>query len=107
MNKDEILAKSRADHKNADTYEREVLRQARNWAMGPLLALATLFFFLQILAGKGINWGIYAMVFSGNAAMAWVNYVKLGRRRELFHALALTLFVLALSGCHIYDLFAG
>ena len=44
MNKDEILAKSRAENKNKDVYEQEVLKQASRSAVVVQMALATLFF---------------------------------------------------------------
>ena len=43
MNKDEILAKSRAENKNKDVYEQEVLKQASRSAVVVQMALATLF----------------------------------------------------------------
>lgn len=43
MNKDEILAKSRAENKNKDLYEQEVLKQASRSAIVVQMALATLF----------------------------------------------------------------
>ena len=43
MNKDEILAKSRAEHKNRDVYEQEVLKQASRSAVVVQMAFAALF----------------------------------------------------------------
>ena len=51
MNKDEILAKSRAENKNKDVYEQEVLKQASRSAVVVQMALATLFFVTQIFLG--------------------------------------------------------
>ena len=48
MNKDEILAKSRAENKNKDVYEQEVLKQASRSAVVVQMALATVFFVTQI-----------------------------------------------------------
>ena len=104
MNKEEILAKSRAENKNKDMYEQEILKQANTYAVGVLVVLATLFFIVQIFAGGGINFGLYAMVFSGNMTIAWIKYIKLKQKKELPHAVLCTLFVLVLSGCHIYNL---
>ena len=53
MNKDEILEKSRAENKNKDVYEQEVLKQASRSAVVVQMALATLFFVIQIFAGGG------------------------------------------------------
>ena len=62
MNKDEILAKSRAENKNKDVYEQEVLKQASRSAVVVQMALATLFFVTQIFTGGGVNWGLWALV---------------------------------------------
>ena len=66
MNRDEILAKSRAENKNKDVYEQEVLKQASKSAVVVQMSLATIFFVTQIFTGKGINWGMWALVFSAN-----------------------------------------
>ena len=58
MNKDEILAKSRAENKNKDVYEQEVLKQASRSAVVVQMAMATLFFVTQIFTGGGVNWGL-------------------------------------------------
>ncbi len=51
MYKDEILAKSRAENKNKDIYEEEILKQANSYAVIVLMALATLFFAVQLFVG--------------------------------------------------------
>lgn len=104
MNKDEVLAKSRAENKNKDVYEQEILKQANTYAVVVLGVLATLFFVIQILVGGGINYGIYAMVFSGNMTISWVKCIKLKQEKALINAILYTLIVLAFSGCHIYNL---
>ena len=104
MDREEILVRSRAEHQNKDVYEREVLKQASQTAIWVIGALATLFFFVQVLSGGGINFGIYALVFSGNMAISWVKYAKFRQKKELPRAVVLTLFTTALSGCHIYNL---
>ena len=83
MNKDEILAKSRAENKNKDVYEQEVLKQASRSAVVVQMVLATIFFVTQILVDKGINWGLWALVFSTSMTINWVKYIKL-RHRYLY-----------------------
>lgn len=60
MNKDEILAKSRAENRNKDVYEQEVIKQASQKAVVVQMALATLFFAIQI-----ISYTILVFVMSG------------------------------------------
>lgn len=103
MNKDEILAKSRAENKNKDVYEQEILKQASRSAVVVQMAFATLFFVTQILTGGGVNWGLWAIVFSTNMTINWVKYIKLHRKHELVIAIAYTLLVSVMSGYHIYN----
>ena len=113
MNRDEILAKSRSENKNKDVYEQEVLKQASRSAVVVQMALATIFFVTQIFAGEGINWGLWALVFSANMTINcvfsanmtinWVKYIKLHRKYELAIAIAYTILVSVMSGYHIYN----
>ncbi|MDE6664185.1 MAG: hypothetical protein K2K46_12710 [Lachnospiraceae bacterium] len=104
MNKEEILEMSRAENKNKDIYEQEVLKQASTAALIVMPALAAIFFAAQIFVGGGTNWGLWAIVFSANMTTFWVKYVKLRRKHELVLAIAYTVLVSAMSGCHIYNL---
>lgn len=106
MNRDEILAKSRAENKNRDVYEQEVLQQASKSAVVVQMALAAVFFVAQLLAGDGINWGLWALVFSGNMTIRWVKYAKLRRSGELWIAVGYTVLVAVMSGYHIVSLIA-
>ncbi|MDD2427586.1 MAG: DUF6442 family protein, partial [Eubacteriales bacterium] len=63
MNKEEILAKSRAENKNQDVFAKEVSRIGGNVAAAVAAILATIFFVIQILVGSGTNYGLYAIVF--------------------------------------------
>lgn len=107
MNKDEILAISRAENKNKDIYEQEVLKQASRSAVVVQMSLATLFILIQIFTVGGINWGLWAIVFSANMTINWVKYIKLRRDNELLIALAYTVLVLIMSGYYIYNLIAS
>lgn len=107
MDKNEILAKSRAENKNKDVYEQEVLKQASSAAVIIQMILAAIFVVTQIFAGGGINWGLWALVLSANMAASWVKYMKLHREHELAAAAAYTILVSIMSGHYIYDLIAS
>ena len=107
MNKDEILAKSRAENKNKNIYEQEVLKQASRSAVVVQMVLATIFFVAQIFAGGGINWGLWALVFSANMTINWVKYSKLHRTYELIIAIVYAILVSVMSGYHICNLFVS
>ncbi|MBD5521780.1 MAG: hypothetical protein HDR03_11300 [Lachnospiraceae bacterium] len=104
MNKEEILEMSRAENKNKDIYELEVLKQSGTSTVIVMMALAAIFFSAQIFVGGGTNWGLWAIVFSANMTTFWVKYIKLRRKHELLMAIAYTVLVSAMSGCHIYNL---
>ena len=96
MEREDILAKSRAENKNKDIYEQEVLKQASRSAVVVQMAFATIFFVTQIFVGKGINWGLWAIVFSASMTINWVKYIRLRRKLELA--------ISVMSGYHIYNL---
>ncbi len=104
MDREEILEKSRQENRNKDVYEQEILKQASKGAVIVQLVLAAIFFVTQILAGEGINWGLWALVFSTNMTISWVKYRKLRHKRELMLAIIYTIFVSVMSGYHIYNL---
>lgn len=107
MNREEILEKSRAENKNKDIYEQEILKQASTGAVVVMMILATVFFAAQIFVGGDANWGIWALVFSSNMTIFWVKYVKLRRRHELVMAMVYTVIVAAFSASHICHLAAS
>lgn len=104
MNKEEILEKSRAENRNQDIYEQEVLKQAGTSAVIVMMVLATIFCVVQIFVGGGMNYGLWVLVFSANMTTFWVKYIRIRRKHELVMAISYTILVFALSGCHIYNL---
>lgn len=106
MNRDEILAKSRAEHKDQDIYEQEVLRQAAKTATIVQMLFALIFLIAQLVATKTLNWGLWAVVFSANMTVSWFKYLKMHRNSDFAIAIAYTVLVLAASGYYLHHLFA-
>lgn len=104
MDREEILSRSRAENKNKDLYGQEISKLAGSVTVTVMLIIAAVFFIVQMLAGGGLNFGLWALVFSGDAATHWVRYIKLRIKGELLAALLYTAIVLAMSGYHIYSL---
>jgi hypothetical protein len=104
MNKEEILEKSREENKNQDIFEKEVLRDAGT--IGAIVAsiLATIFFVIQIFVGGGMNYGLYAVVFSIPTTGFIVKSIRMKRKNEIWAAIIYTILTLALSAAHIYNL---
>lgn len=107
MNREEILSKSRAENKNKDVYEQEVLKQASKSAVIVMLVLAAIFFAAQIFVGGGINYGIWALVFSTDMTTFWVKYIKHRRKLDFVVAISYMIIVAAFSVSHIYNLIAS
>ena len=105
MDKEEILAKSRAENKNKDVYESEVAKLANSAAVLVMLVIAGVFFLAQLYVGGGLNFGVWAIIFAADMTMHWVKYAKLKRKGELLAAILNTAMVAALAGCHLYNLF--
>ena len=98
MDKEEILAKSRAENKNKDVYRYEISK---------LSVIAGVFFIVQAVTGGGLNFGLWALVLSADMANHWFKYIKLRLGVELLAALCYTLLVSVMSGYHIYSLIAA
>lgn len=107
MDKEEILAKSRAENKNKDIYEQEIIKQAGEVSFAASALLAVVFLMAQIMVGGGPNFGMWAIVFSGWTATFWVKWRKLRRPHELTMALLYTALVLFFSALHIYALISA
>jgi len=107
MNKEEILEKSRNENKNQDIYEKEILKNGTNIGAGVAAVLATVFFIIQIFVGKGMNYGLYAIVFSIPATEFVVKAVKLKRKHEIIISVLYVIAVILFSAAHIYNLFTA
>lgn len=105
MDKEEILKMSRNENKNQDVYEKEVIKEGGNVGAITAAVLATIFFIIQILLGEGMNYGLYAVVFSIPAASFCVKAARLKRKHEVVFAVIYSIFVIALASAHIYQLF--
>lgn len=90
-----------------DIYEQEVLKKVGTYAVWIMMVLATIFVAVQIFVSGGMNWGIWALVFSANMSTFWVKYIKPRRKHELVVAIAYTILVFVMSGYHIYNLIAS
>lgn len=104
MDKEKILELSREENKNQDIYEKEVLVSGYKYSCIVAAVLATVFFILQIFAGGGMNYGLYAVVFAMPMAGFWVKYIKMHRKHELLVAILYTICVVFMSAGYIYSL---
>ena len=107
MDKEEVLARSRAENGNQDVYAQEVLKKASRSALSVQMILASVFFITQILVGGGINYGLWALVISSNTTISWIKYKYLRSKLELSSAIIGTITLLLLTGVQIYDLISS
>lgn len=107
MDKEEILAKSRAENKNKDVYGYEISKLSGSVTTTVMLVIAGVFFIVQAVTGGGLNFGLWALVLSADMANHWFKYIKLRLGGELLAALCYTLLVSVMSGYHIYSLIAA
>lgn len=107
MTKEEILEKSRLENNNADLVEKEVLLKCNKYAGITAAILATIFLFVQIFVGGGINYGLYAIVVSIVMTNFWIKYISLRKTHEFLLAIGYTVVVVLLSIAHISQLIAS
>ena len=104
MEREKILELSRKENKNQDIFEKEVVVLGNSYACICAGILVTIFFVIQIFVGGGMNYGLYAIVFSMPMAGFWYKFIRLGRKHELFLAIGYTAMVLLLSAVYIHEL---
>ena len=104
MKKEEILSKAKEENKQEDLFEKEVMVKGGNYSCVTAGVLATIFFIIQIFVGGGMNYGLYAIVFSIPATGFIYKYIKLKKKHELYVSIFYVIFVLMLSVAYIIDL---
>lgn len=104
MNKEEILAKSRNENKNADVFEKEVLKQAGNVGCITAAIVTFILFVLEIFIKGHTNYGLWAILFSILSTQFIVKAIKLKRKHELVIAICYTLLTILLIAAYIWDI---
>lgn len=104
MNKEEILAKSREENKNRDLYITQVNNTANSLGGIVTLFLATFFFIIQAVVGKGFNFGLYAIVFSFGAVNFLVKANSLREKKYTILAIVYGAITLILTVVYVLSL---
>lgn len=104
MNKEEILAESRKEHKNQDIYEKEVIIKGYKYACFAMIALALIFEIIQLSIKDRWDYGLCSVVFTIQATNCWYSFIKLRKRSDLICAICFTVIVLVNSATHIVTL---
>lgn len=101
MNKDEILAKSRAENQNQDVYELEVQSKAQSFGNIGMLLLAFLLCALKYLGTGRIDIGVFCLLNASLAISTWYEWAKLKRKKDLAQAFLYTILVPVLLAGYI------
>ncbi len=86
MNKEDILAKSREDNKNADERELQVRLRANNIAKAIGVAVAFLLVFVEgvFLNRPEIGWTAMTIAFAMNTLETWIVFFATKKKTEIF-----------------------
>ena len=94
MNKDDILAMSRAENHGTDEYERHVLEKAGKLAAQAGLMVCCMIAVVSVIVTEHPNNACWVIYFSIHATLFWTKYHCLRKRHELVMAVISTLAVL-------------
>jgi len=104
MNKDDILARSRAENKGNDEYEKQVLEKAGRVSGQAGLLMCCIIAIASTMVTGRVNYGYWAIYFAIPSSLLWVKYRYLKKRRELWLAVASTAVGLLCTVLCILDL---
>lgn len=106
MDKEEILERSRQELENKDLFAIEVSQQAGNYGAIVAAILATIFFVVQIVVGGGMNYGLYAVIFSIPATGYSIKAQRLRMKKDRRLAVVYVLATIFFSAIHLLELFS-
>lgn len=106
MNKDEILAKSRAENKNHDVYELEVTNKGMVLSNISASIFALILFVFQLVFGREVDYGLFSVVYCSFAVTQWYKWGKLKQKHVLWNAALFTLCVLIFTVMFFRNLLA-
>ncbi|MDE7262176.1 MAG: hypothetical protein K2N78_09000 [Oscillospiraceae bacterium] len=106
MNKDDILARSRAENQGTDEYETRVLEKAGKLSVQVGMVACCIIAVSSVMVTGRVNYGCWIIYFSILATLFWTKYHYLRKRHELMLSVIATgtgllftvLFVLELAG---------
>lgn len=91
MNKDDILARSRAENQGSDEFEKQVLEKAGKLSAQVGLVVCCAIAIVSVLVTERVNYACWVIYFSIHASLFWSKYRHLRRRHELMLAIISTL----------------
>lgn len=104
MDKDDILAKSRAENNGSDEYERQVLEKAGKLAAQVGMVVCCIIAMTSVLVTERVNSACWVIYFSIYATLFWTKYRHLKNRHELMLAVISTAVGLLFAGLFIREM---
>ena len=104
MDNDEILERSRKEHKDRDFVEDEALAQASKTAIWVGTLVCGLLTILQAVFQNSVVYGIWTLMFSILATTSLVKFARLRQRHELIGGVAYLVSAIFFFIWHLRDL---
>lgn len=104
MDKDDILAKSRAENQGSDEYEKQVLEKAGKLAAQVGMVACCIIAVTSVLVTERVNSACWVIYFSIYATLFWTKYRHLKRRHELTLAVISTAVGLLFLALFVVDM---
>lgn len=104
MNKDDILAMSRAEQKGSDEYEKHVMEKASKLAAQVGLIVCCVVATVSVMVTDRPNYACWVIYFSIYASLFWVKFCFLRKRHELAMAVTASLVGLLCFGFFVLEM---
>ena len=104
MNRDDILARSRAENQGSDEFERQVLEKAGKLSAQVGLVMCCFIATYSVIRTGRMNYGCWAIYFSIHATLFWTKWRHLKKRHELMMAAISTLVGLLFLGLFVWEM---
>ena len=107
MNKNEILEKSRKEHKNQDVYEKEVVKVTGFGAAIAAVAMCAVILCAEAVLTSEMNHGLGAIIYATAAGAFLTKGIKARRKAEFIMGIAFTVMAIVSLCFHIVALMSA
>lgn len=105
MDKEEILAKSRLEHRNQDMVEKELALKAGNIGAITGVILCGILCVIQICAGEGVNWGLWSVISAVQASTFAVRAYYLKSKKDMIWMICYIILTILMTGAFVVPMF--
>lgn len=103
MDKDEILERSRKEHKDRDFVEMEALSKANSVALSVGVILCALLSILHATLRNSVDYGVWTVMFGIMTTIMLVKFARLRKRHELMIGLLYLVCAIAFFVFYLRD----